>query len=79
MVHVDDTARVQTVDSSQSPLYHQLISDVAARTGVPVVLNTSYNVKGQPIVNTPTHAIGTLYGSGMDTAILGPFVLEKPD
>ena len=79
VVHVDDTARVQTVSSSSSPLYHELISGVSAKTGVPVVLNTSYNVKGQPIVNTPTQAIGTLYGSGMDAAILGPYVLEKPN
>jgi carbamoyltransferase len=78
VVHVDQTSRVQTVDAAISPLYHELISGVAAATGTPVVLNTSYNVKGQPVVNTPTHAIGTLYGSGMDTAILGPYVLEKP-
>jgi carbamoyltransferase len=78
VVHVDNTARVQTVNSRCSPLYHELISNVSSKTGVPVVLNTSYNVKGQPVVNTPTQAIGTLYGSGMDTAILGSFVLEKP-
>jgi carbamoyltransferase len=78
VVHVDQTSRVQTVDRTASPLYHELISGVSSATGVPVVLNTSYNVKGQPVVNTPTHAIGTLYGSGMDTAILGPYVLEKP-
>jgi carbamoyltransferase len=78
VVHVDDTARVQTVSKISAPLYHDLIEMVAARTGVPVVLNTSYNVKGQPVVNTPTHAIGTLYGSGMDMAVLGPYVIEKP-
>ena len=59
-------------------MYHSLIKNVASRTGVPVVLNTSYNVKGQTIVNTPTHAIGTLFGSGMDAAIIGPYVVEKP-
>lgn len=78
VVHVDQTARVQTVSEADAPMYHDLISKVSARTGCPVVLNTSYNVKGQPIVNTPTQAIATLYGSGMDVAIIGPYVLEKP-
>lgn len=77
VVHVDNTARVQTVARSNAAEYHDLISKVAAKTGVPVVLNTSYNVKGQPIVNTPTEAIGTLYGSGMDTAVIGPYVIDK--
>lgn len=77
VVHVDNTSRIQTVDQTCCPLYHRLISEVANRTGVPVVLNTSYNVKGDPIVNTPTQAIGTLFGSGMDVAVLGPFAVEK--
>ena len=77
VVHVDQTSRIQAVDHGVTPLYHELISAFRDRTGVPVVLNTSYNVKGQPIVNTPTQAIATFFGSGMDIAILGPFVLEK--
>jgi carbamoyltransferase len=77
VVHVDDTSRIQSVDRAATPLYHELISHFKKLTGVPVVLNTSYNVKGQPIVNTPTHALGTLFGSGMDVAFLGPFKVEK--
>jgi carbamoyltransferase len=77
VVHVDGTSRVQTVNREQSPVYHELISLVEQRTGLPAVLNTSYNVKGQPIVNTPVHAVETFYGSGMDMAVIGPFVLEK--
>lgn len=77
VVHVDDTARIQTVSRSQCPMYHELISQFERETGIPLVLNTSYNVKGQPIVNTPTHAVGTFYGSGMDMMIIGPYVIEK--
>lgn len=77
VVHTDGTSRIQTVDRGRCPLYHDLISAFAKRTGTPVVLNTSYNVKGQPVVNTPTHAIGTLFGSGLDLSILGGFVVEK--
>jgi carbamoyltransferase len=77
VVHVDGTARIQTVDQERCPLYHELIANFQGLTGVPALLNTSFNVKGQPIVNSPTQAIGTLYGSGMDVAVLGPFVVEK--
>jgi carbamoyltransferase len=77
VVHVDGTARVQTVSGEQSPAFHELISLVEQKTGVPVVLNTSYNVKGQPIVNTPVQAAETFFGSGMDMAVIGPWVLTK--
>jgi carbamoyltransferase len=50
---------------------------VGKRTGVPVVLNTSFNIKGQPIVENPNQAISTFFGSGLDLLVAGPFVLEK--
>ena len=77
VTHVDGTARVQTVTNATSPLYHRLISEVGNRTGVPVVLNTSFNIKGQPIVENPNQAISTFYGSGLDILVAGSFVLEK--
>jgi predicted NodU family carbamoyl transferase len=77
VTHVDGTARVQTVSKEISPLYHRLISEVDRRTGVPVVLNTSFNIKGQPIVENPNQAISTFYGSGLDMLVAGSFVLEK--
>ena len=77
VVHEDGTSRIQTVDKNLNPTYHGLINHFYKLTGVPAILNTSFNVKGQPIVNTPTQALGTLFGSGMDIAFLGPFMIEK--
>jgi carbamoyltransferase len=77
VTHVDGTARVQTVSAEAEPLYHQLITEVGKRTGVPMVLNTSFNIRGQPIVENPNQAISTFYGSGLDILVAGSFVLEK--
>jgi carbamoyltransferase len=77
VVHVDGTARVHTVSRSTDPLYWTLIKKFADRTGVPLVLNTSFNLKGDAIVNTPKDAISTFYTSGLDSLILGPFCIEK--
>jgi len=74
----DDTTRPQTVREDQNPRYHQLISEFEEITGVPVVLNTSFNDHGEPIVTTPTEAIKDFYGMGLDTLVLGDIVLEKP-
>lgn len=77
VTHADGTARVQTVSPRTEPLYHRLISEVGKRTGVSAVLNTSFNIKGQPIVENPNQAISTFYGSGLDVLIAGSFVVEK--
>ena len=77
VTHVDGTARVQTVRAAESPLYYRLISEVGKRTGVPVVLNTSFNIKGQPIVENPNQAISTFFGSGLDLLVAGPLVVRK--
>ena len=71
------TARIQTVHQEQNRLYHQLIRGFGDATGVPVLLNTSFNVRGEPIVNTPGNALNTFYNSGIDTLILGDFVIDK--
>ena len=78
VVHVDGTARPQTVSASVNPLYHHLISCFCELTGVPALLNTSFNVAGEPIVNTPSDALRCFFGSGLDALVIGSFVVEKP-
>ncbi|MBV9388691.1 MAG: nodulation protein, partial [Chroococcidiopsidaceae cyanobacterium CP_BM_ER_R8_30] len=77
VTHVDGTARVQTVSQSTNPLYWELIHAFYQLTGVPIVLNTSFNVKGQPIVNTPTEAIDTFLHTGLDALVCGNFLVLK--
>lgn len=77
VVHVDGTARPQTVDASVHPEFAALIAAFAERTGVPVVLNTSFNVKGEPIVNSPTDAIRCFYSTGLDALIMEDCLLVK--
>ncbi|WP_128226297.1 carbamoyltransferase C-terminal domain-containing protein [Halobacteriaceae archaeon SHR40] len=73
----DDTTRPQTVSKEQNPRYHKLLSEFENITGVPVLLNTSFNDSGEPIVNTPTEAIKDFYGMGLDTLVLGDVIVEK--
>ena len=79
VVHVDGTVRVQTVDAGSHPLYHRLLEAFAERTGVPVVLNTSFNVRGEAIVCSPRDALRTFWSTGLDALAIGPFVVEKPE
>ncbi|CAA7612099.1 carbamoyltransferase C-terminal domain-containing protein [Magnetospirillum sp. UT-4] len=78
VVHADGTARLQTVKSSTNELYYDLISKYKALSDVPVILNTSFNLKGQPIVETPRDAIMTFFGCGLDALVMGNFVVRKP-
>jgi carbamoyltransferase len=75
--HVDNSARLQTVVQSASPRYHALISRVGRATGVPVVMNTSFNLRGEPIVNTPAEAISTFARSGLDALVMDLMILHK--
>jgi carbamoyltransferase len=77
ITHVDGTARVQTVFREASPLYYGLIERFGRATGVPVVLNTSFNLRGEPIVTTPQNAFSTFSRSEMDCLVLGNFLIEK--
>jgi len=77
ITHVDGSARVQTVYREQSPLYYGLIERFGQATGVPVVLNTSFNLRGEPIVTTPANAFSTFARSQMDCLVLGNFLIEK--
>jgi carbamoyltransferase len=77
-VHVDDTSRVQLVHAEVLPLYHRLLSEFERRTGVPVLLNTSFNVKGEPIVCTVRDALRTFWSTGLEVLAVGGFVVRKP-
>lgn len=77
ITHVDGTGRLQTVFRETNPRYYNLIERFAQATGVPAVLNTSFNLKGEPIVNTAANAFNTFSRSEMDTLVLGDFVIEK--
>lgn len=77
VTHVDGSGRLQTVSKKTNPRYHTLISEFEKLTGVPVVMNTSFNLKGEAVVCTPTDAIRTFMSSGLDVLIMGTYVLEK--
>ena len=78
VVHVDGTCRVQLVKQRVLPLYHRLLRAFEARTGVPVLLNTSFNVKGEPIVCTMQDALRTFWSTGLEVLAAGDFLVRKP-
>ncbi|HLW68445.1 MAG TPA: carbamoyltransferase C-terminal domain-containing protein [Gemmataceae bacterium] len=75
--HVDGTARIQTINRDQNPLYYDLLAAFHQRTGVPVLVNTSFNTRGEPIVCTPRDAVESFWTSPLDALIIGSFLLEK--
>jgi carbamoyltransferase len=77
VTHVDNTARVQTVTREENEFYYDVIRELGRITGVPVVLNTSFNIRGEPIVNTPIDAIRCYYGTGIDALAMPPFLFVK--
>jgi carbamoyltransferase len=77
VVHVDGTARVQTIREDQNPVLYRLLKAFDRLTGVPVLLNTSFNVKGEPIVETPADAINCFLATGIDYLILHDVVMSK--
>ena len=77
ITHVNKTARIQTVSCENNPLFYDYLSELKKLTGFGVSMNTSFNVKGEPMVYTPIDAIRTFYGSGLDHLVLGNFILSK--
>lgn len=77
VTHVDGTGRLQTVSKDVNPPFWELINEFKKMTGVPVVMNTSFNLQGEPIVCTPKDAIRTFYSSGLDALIMGSYIVEK--
>jgi carbamoyltransferase len=79
VTHVDYSARIQTVHADTNPRYHALLTAFKARTGCPVLVNTSFNVRGEPIVCTPEDAFRCLMGTEMEALALGNCLLTKED
>ena len=77
MRHVDGTARVQTINRAQNPRYYDVLRAFERRTGVPVLINTSFNTRGEPIVCTPRDAVECFWTSPLDALVIGSFLLEK--
>lgn len=77
ITHIDYSARIQTVHAESNPLYHKLISAFKQKTGCPVVVNTSFNVRGEPIVCTPEDAFRCFMGTDLDVLVVGRAVLHK--
>jgi carbamoyltransferase len=75
--HVDGTARIQTVNRGQNALYYDLLKAFQRRTGVPVLVNTSFNTRSEPVVCTPRDAVECFWTSPIDALVIGSFVLEK--
>ena len=77
VTHVDYSARIQTVHKETNPKYHNLITEFKKKTGCGVLVNTSFNVRGEPIVNTPENAFKCFMGTELDTLVIGNFYLRK--
>ena len=77
IVHVDGTARVQTVTQDTNPVLYRLLKEFEALTGVPVLINTSFNVKGEPIVETPQDAVVCFLTTGIDNLVLHDTLVSK--
>ena len=79
VVHVDGTARIQVVRKEMNPLYWNLIKEYSKLSGIPVILNTSFNVKGEPIVCSPKDAIATFLNSGIDFVVMGNYLISRKE
>ncbi|HBP17501.1 MAG TPA: carbamoyltransferase, partial [Planctomycetes bacterium] len=77
ITHVDGTARLQTVRQETNPLYHRMIKEFAQLRELPIVLNTSFNVRGEPMVLTPMDALRCFFTTGIDHLAIGSFIVDK--
>lgn len=77
VTHTDGTARVQTINPQQNPAYYNLIKSFYEKTGVPILVNTSFNTRGEPVVCSPRDAVESFWTSPLDALIIGSFMLEK--
>jgi len=79
VTHVDYSARIQTIHKETNPRFHAVVSAFKERTGCPVSVNTSFNVRGEPIVNTPEDAFRCFMGTELDNLVVGNCFLKKED
>jgi carbamoyltransferase len=77
VVHADGTARPQVVEESINPLFYRLLREFGSRSGTECLLNTSFNIRGEPIVCNPREAVRCFFDTGLDSLVLGEFVLDK--
>ena len=77
ITHVDYSARIQSVGPLEKPDYYAVLKEFEAITGCGMIVNTSFNVRGEPIVNSPHDALSTFFNSGIDTLVMGNAVLDK--
>ena len=77
ITHVDGTARLQTIHRDTNPKFHSMLKKFEQSSGVPVILNTSFNVMGEPIVESPHDAIRCFYSTGLDALVLGNYLICK--
>ena len=77
MTHVDGTARLQTVSKDINLLFYNLITEFYKITGIPVLINTSMNVRGEPIVDTPEQAYNMIVKTDMDYIVMGDYIIKK--
>ncbi len=79
VTHVDGSARLQTISRAQHALYYDLLHEFERQTGCPVIINTSFNQRGEPIVCSPADALGCFLRTGMDVLAMGSYILHKTD
>ena len=77
ITHLDNSARVQTVNKDMNIDFYKILDEFEKLSGFPILLNTSFNINGEPIVCTPDDALNTFYNSGIDVLILGRFAIFK--
>lgn len=79
VTHVDGSGRLQTIRREQNPLYYDLIKEFGKISGVPILINTSYNIRGEPIVCTPYDAYKCMMGTGIDYLVMDKFLIKRAD
>jgi carbamoyltransferase len=77
VTHVDGTSRVQTVSRTQNPYLYNILDAFERKTGVPELTNTSFNLRGEPMVSSPSDALNTFFSSGIDTLALEDYLVDK--
>jgi carbamoyltransferase len=77
VTHEGGSGRIQTIRREWNPLYYRVVERFGEKTGIPVLLNTSFNLRGEPIVNTPENALNTFTKSGIDTLYMESYVVRK--
>ena len=73
------TGRLQSIKREHNPIYYGLVEGFGQATGIPILINTSFNLRGEPIVTTPANALSTFANSGIDTLVMGDYIVRKPE